>query len=230
MQTNSLISKEVFLYIFFQYLLLICKHDFPGVDFYDYFLRVLLWTCLGKYDLCMYLLFKANNSKMERLYIESKTFEKADIPDMGLALGDYEDCTFNSCDLSNLNLSGFNFTECEFIRCNMSMAKLSDTTFNEVNFAECKLVALHFEDCNEFLFSVSFDQCQLTLSSFYKRKLKNTIFKKSTLQEVDFTEADLTGSVFDHCDLARLLLKIRYWKRPTSALPFIIPLTPSWTG
>ena len=139
---------------------------------------------------------------MERLYIESKTFEKADIPDMGLALGDYEDCTFNSCDLSNLNLSGLHFTECEFFGCNMSMVKLAKTTFNDVKFTECKLVALHFEDCNEFLFSVSFDQCQLTLSSFYKRKLKNTIFKNSTLLEVDFTEADLTGSVFDHCDLA----------------------------
>lgn len=139
---------------------------------------------------------------MERPYIESKNFEKADISESGLPLGDYEDCTFNNGDLSNLNLSVRNFTECEFISCNLSMVKLSKTTFNNVKFTSCKLVALRFEDCNEFLFTVAFDDCELTLSSFYKRKLRNTIFKNSTLQEVDFTEADLTGSVFDHCDLA----------------------------
>lgn len=139
---------------------------------------------------------------MERPYIESKNFEKADISEKGLPLGDYEDCTFNNCDLSNLDLSALHFTECEFIGCNMSMVKLSKTTFNDVKFTGCKLVALHFEDCNEFLFTVGFDHCQLTLSSFYKRKLKNTIFKNSILQEVDFTEADLTGAVFDYCDLA----------------------------
>jgi uncharacterized protein YjbI with pentapeptide repeats len=39
------------------------------------------------------------------------------------------------------------------------------------------------------------------MSSFYKRKLKQTVFKNCSLQEVDFTEADLTLAVFNHCDL-----------------------------
>ena len=118
-------------------------------------------------------------------------------------MGDYEYCTFINCDLSSMDLPGLHFTECEFNGCNKSMAKLAKTTFNEVKFIGCKLVALHFEDYNEFLFSVAFDHCQLTLSSFYKRKLKNTTFKNSTLQEVDFTESDLSGYVFDHGDLAK---------------------------
>ena len=31
-------------------------------------------------------------------------------------------------------------------------------------------------------------------------KIKNTLFKNSTLHEVDFEEADLTAAVFDNCD------------------------------
>jgi fluoroquinolone resistance protein len=33
-------------------------------------------------------------------------------------------------------------------------------------------------------------------------RLKSFKFRNCRLQEVDFTEADLTGAVFDHCELA----------------------------
>jgi uncharacterized protein YjbI with pentapeptide repeats len=48
---------------------------------------------------------------------------------------------------------------------------------------------------------VSFEKCQLDLSSFYKLDLKNTRFTDCQLRETDFIECDLTGSVFDNCDL-----------------------------
>ena len=66
---------------------------------------------------------------------------------------------------------------------------------------------MRFEDCNDFLFSVHFEDCQLNLSSFCKLKLKNTKFKNSKLHEVDFTEVDLTGSVFENCDLNRAIFE-----------------------
>ena len=65
------------------------------------------------------------------------------------------------------------------------------------------MLGLHFNNCNEFGLSFSFDNCSLNHASFYKNKIKKTIFKNSQLQEVDFTESDLTSSVFDNCDLAR---------------------------
>ena len=61
---------------------------------------------------------------------------------------------------------------------------------------------MHFENCDQFLFEVDFDNCVLNLSSFYKLKLKKTRFKDSNLSEVDFTETDLAGSYFDNCDLS----------------------------
>src|SRR5690606_664484 len=60
-----------------------------------------------------------------------------------------------------------------------------------------------FESCNEFGLRFSFDGCQLDHSSFFKTKIKKTLFKDSQLQEVDFAECDLSGATFDNCNLAK---------------------------
>lgn len=135
-------------------------------------------------------------------FIEDKTFAKTDYSKSPLQIGDYENCIFSDCNFANADLSDINFYECRFISCNVSMAKLMKTAFRDVQFKDCKLLGLHFQNCSDFLFSVSFENCILNLSSFYQRNLKKTIFKNSSLQETDFTEADISNSVFDNCDLA----------------------------
>jgi fluoroquinolone resistance protein len=65
------------------------------------------------------------------------------------------------------------------------------------------MLGLHFDSCNEFGLSFSFENCILNYSSFYKTKIKKTSFKNAQLQEVDFTECDLTESLFENCDLSR---------------------------
>ena len=50
-----------------------------------------------------------------------------------------------------------------------------------------------------------FENCQLNLASFFRLKIKGTIFKNCTLQEADFSETDLTKSSFDDCDLSRAI-------------------------
>ena len=67
------------------------------------------------------------------------------------------------------------------------------------------MLGLRFDDCNGFGLSFSFDSCQLNHSSFFKTKIKKTLFKNAQLQETDFTESDLTSAVFDNCDLARTI-------------------------
>lgn len=63
------------------------------------------------------------------------------------------------------------------------------------------MLGLRFDDCSDFGLSFSFEGCTLNHSSFYKTKIKKTIFKNSQLQECDFSEADLTQAVFTNCDL-----------------------------
>jgi len=138
---------------------------------------------------------------MERTYTEAKAFDKTDFNKEPLPKGEYENCTFSHCDFATTDLSDIQFIECEFKGCNLSMAKLNKTALRDVRFKECKLMGLHFNDCNEFLFAVSFEQCNLNLSSFYRRKMKKTRFIDSGMHEVDFSETDLTQSLFTNCDL-----------------------------
>jgi uncharacterized protein YjbI with pentapeptide repeats len=65
------------------------------------------------------------------------------------------------------------------------------------------MLGLRFDTCNDFGLSFSFDSCQLNHSSFFKTKIKKTVFKNSQLQETDFAEADLTSAMFDNCNLER---------------------------
>jgi uncharacterized protein YjbI with pentapeptide repeats len=83
--------------------------------------------------------------------------------------------------------------------------RVDRTAFRDVKFKECKMMGLRFDTCNEFGLSFSFEGCQLNHSSFYKTKIKKTIFKNCKLQEVDFTEADVSAGLLDNCDLAQAI-------------------------
>lgn len=139
--------------------------------------------------------------------IENNIFEKGDISEKGLALGEYERCRFKSCDFSNSDLSEFTFIDCTLDQCNLSMAKVKNAALKTVKFTNCKLLGLNFSDCNNFLLSLDFENCLLNLASFYKLKLKGIKFKNCNLQEADFTETDLTNSVLDNCDLDRAIFE-----------------------
>jgi uncharacterized protein YjbI with pentapeptide repeats len=134
---------------------------------------------------------------MQKNYFTDKTFHRENT----IKSGEYESCIFNECNFLELDFSGSVFANCTFNSCNLSMVKLTKTAFREVVFKDCKMLGLRFDNCNELGLSVSFENCQLNHSSFYKTKIKKTVFKNSQLQEVDFAEADLTNSVFDNSNL-----------------------------
>jgi uncharacterized protein YjbI with pentapeptide repeats len=64
-------------------------------------------------------------------------------------------------------------------------------------------MGVHFHECNPMMLAMDFEGCNLDLSTFCNLKLKNTKFRDTHCVEVDFTGADLSGSVFDNCDLDR---------------------------
>jgi uncharacterized protein YjbI with pentapeptide repeats len=140
---------------------------------------------------------------MKETYTQDKTFERNDFAQNPLTKGEYENCVFNACNFSDNDLSEFKFIEFTFNSCNLSLAKLNKTALRDVKFKDCKMLGLRFDTCNDFGLSFLFDVFQLNHSSFYKLKIKKTIFKNSQLQETDFAESDLTSSVFDNCNLAQ---------------------------
>jgi uncharacterized protein YjbI with pentapeptide repeats len=64
------------------------------------------------------------------------------------------------------------------------------------------MLGVHFDACQHLGLAFSFEGCQLTHSSFFKLKIKNTQFKNCILQEADFAEADLTNAVFSDSNLS----------------------------
>lgn len=139
---------------------------------------------------------------MEQSFICDKNFSKTNFKEIPLKKGEYECCQFQDCNFSETDLSGFIFTECQFVQCDISLVTTKNTIFRDSKFLNCKMLGLHFEDCNEFGLTISFENCTLNHSMFYKTSIKKTIFKSSRLQEVDFSECDLTDSTFDECDLS----------------------------
>lgn len=140
--------------------------------------------------------------KTSKDYFADQTFEGLDLSKEQLQLADYEFCRFISCKFPKADLSEFGFIDCEFEGCDLSMTKLYGTTIRDCRFKECKLIGLQFDSCNDFSFSADFESCNLNLSSFFGVKLNNRTFKNCSLQEVDLTQADLKGTVFDNCDLS----------------------------
>jgi uncharacterized protein YjbI with pentapeptide repeats len=121
-----------------------------------------------------------------------------------LALGrEFEQYRFVNCDFSEANLGGLRLEDCLFERCNLTTTKLGGSALQNVAFADCKLLGVAFGACQDMLFGVHFDQCQLRYASFGGKRMAGTRFVQCSLAETDFTNADLTNAVFQDCDLAR---------------------------
>lgn len=138
---------------------------------------------------------------MSTLYIADKSFGKSDLTNNSLPKGEYESCRFSNCDFSHHNFSEIKFINCSFNSCDLSLVNLTNASLQDVKFTASKLLGIHFESCNAFGFAVSIHDCQLNHSSFFKMKMKKTVFRNSSLKEVDFTGCDLSAAVFDNTDL-----------------------------
>ena len=139
---------------------------------------------------------------MSEFFQEDKEYKGVNFTETPLTKGAYENCTFKHCVFTSTNLSKFIFVECQFIECDISMAILFGATLQDISFTGCKLMGLHFEHCSDLMFSVSFNKCDLKLSSFYQCSLKGTSFLDCKLQETDFTESELKESILSGCDLS----------------------------
>jgi len=140
-------------------------------------------------------------------FIQDEQFKDINFQEQRIAQADYENCVFINCNFSGVSLGGLNFLECEFEGCDFSSAKISAAGFKEVVFRNCKLLGVGFDTCSSFLLSFQFKDCVLNYSSFYRLKIPNTLFLNCKLQEVDFTEAELSGTSFSGSDLCAAIFQ-----------------------
>ena len=141
------------------------------------------------------------------MYFEDQELKHIDYTKEVFTAGSYEYCRFILCDFTAINLSGIRFTDCRFEDCNLSMVKLGGTGFSDTTFIDCKMLGLHFEHCRQLPFSVSFQGCNLSHSSFYGVKLKQATFRHCVMHEVDFSNAELQAANLEGCDLLKALFE-----------------------
>lgn len=132
---------------------------------------------------------------------ENETFNGIQLIESDLSNMRFEDCDFVDCQLIDCNLRNASFNNCSFTRSNLSNSPADLCLWGEVLFSECKLIGIDFSNSKKLLFSIRFDDCQLTMCNFSKLKLTETIFKGSQVKECDFFEADLQSADFAGCDL-----------------------------
>lgn len=138
---------------------------------------------------------------MSQEFYQDQTFTQIDYTQQAFPKGEYDHCTFVNCKFEAVDMAAMTFLECTFDTCDLTNAKIKSTSFNEVDFVNCKLLGVDFSVCNDFMFSVIFDDCNLELASFAGLSIKQTKFSASSLKNVDFTETNLESAVFDDCDL-----------------------------
>ncbi|MGO1243358.1 MAG: pentapeptide repeat-containing protein [Sphingobacterium sp.] len=137
------------------------------------------------------------------MYIQEKIFKKVNNQAFQTKGAEFENCVFDSCSFNQGDFTDSKFISCSFVDCDLSSAILARTSFQEVKFEQCKMMGLIFDRCDTFGLSFAFESCQLSYSSFFNLKIKQTHFSDSILHYVDFSQTDLSDGVLNNCDLDR---------------------------
>lgn len=131
---------------------------------------------------------------------EGKTINNGELKKFGLD-DFFINCTFEACDFTGMKFVDTHFEDCIFKECNFSMVKLL-CQLNDVQFTECKIVGTDFSAMSKFSNSFQFTKCNLSYVSFIENRLIGSRFDECSIIECDFSNADLTRSTFDCCDLS----------------------------
>lgn len=136
---------------------------------------------------------------------ENKSFNNNSCSELETAAGEFENCSFTQCDFSNRLFTASVFIDCIFANCNLTMVKLTDCLLNGILFKNCKVLGVNFSDCVDMPFDVKFEGCILDYCLFVRKKMLKTAFIDSSLRNADFSECDLTKSVFANADLMNVV-------------------------
>jgi uncharacterized protein YjbI with pentapeptide repeats len=139
---------------------------------------------------------------MDIVLHDQKSFEDIDYSEKILTDTEFYKCNFHKCNFTKSDFSDIDFIDCNFTDCNFTLTILKNSGLKDLQFNKCKIMGIDFSICNNFLFSPHFNECHLDNSTFHSKKMKKTNFFNCSLKEVDFSEVDLTLSIFQNCDLS----------------------------
>lgn len=117
----------------------------------------------------------------------------------------FEECAFARSSLESCSIVDCVFVSCTFADCNLSLTKLTNCRFNDVVFRRSKLTGVSWTKSASSAVgnTVHFEECALNYAVFTGYRLRGWAFRRCSLVEADFSEADLDGTVFLGSDLDR---------------------------
>lgn len=128
-------------------------------------------------------------------FFEEENFDETFPHTKTVAGFEFINCTFSSIDFSQANFSLAKFIDCHFSKCNFSNADLKSGTFRSPRFSHCKLLGINWTNLQTLALPV-FDECLMDYCVFQGMNLVSSVFKDSSLKEVDFYECKLGKSSF----------------------------------
>ena len=136
-------------------------------------------------------------------YIFNQEYEGLIYQKEAVNFKEFEQCTFRNCDFTSCIFIAVTFIDCTFYNCNFDSTKVNYVAFRTVSFYKCSFREVNFAMCDKLIFEMHFTNCILDFSKFYSLKIKNNSFTNCSMIAVDFMATDVTGVVFDNCDLYR---------------------------
>ena len=116
---------------------------------------------------------------------------------------EFEQCTFTNCDFRNCLFVAVTFIDCTFHNCNFDTTKVNYVAFRTVTFNHCSFREVNFAMSDKLIFEMHFNNCILDFTKFYTLKIRTNSFTNCSMIAIDFMATDLTGVIFDNCDLYR---------------------------
>ena len=111
----------------------------------------------------------------------------------------FENCIFEKCDFKEAALDYSKFVDCKFISCDLSNVSMRNARMRDCTFDLCKLLGIQWVLLDDVT-NPSFKNCILDYGNFTGLKLKKCSCLQSSLRDVDFSQADLSESVFRESD------------------------------
>lgn len=127
----------------------------------------------------------------------------------------FENECFENLKLEELTFDRYEFIDCKFINCTFDTCKINFCKFNGCSFVKCTVISLkseysaaqfaEFENCN--LIGVNWSKLlpdkrfAEPVKSFQNCRLKYNHFTRMNLLRFDFSDTEITDSMFAECTL-----------------------------
>lgn len=117
---------------------------------------------------------------------------------------EFYDCVFLNCSFQETLFYGCKFDGCLFEDCNLNLVKVTNSAFSSIEFRKCQLMGIDWtvSDWSRLgiIAPISFFECSISHSIFMGLKLNKVKIVRSMAENVDFSEADLTGADCSYTD------------------------------